>query len=49
MAWIVLLLLSAIWGASYLFIKVGVEGGFSPITFVAARTAIAALALLLVV
>ena len=44
-AWIVLLLLAAIWGASYLFIKIGVDGGFLPLTFVALRTLIAGLVL----
>jgi len=44
-AWFMLLLLAAIWGASYLFIKIGVDGGFLPFTFVVGRTLIAALAL----
>ncbi|MBI4787573.1 MAG: DMT family transporter [Chloroflexi bacterium] len=48
MAWIVLLLLGAIWGASYLFIKVGVAD-IPPFTFVLGRTLIAALALFAVV
>lgn len=47
-AWLVLMLLAAIWGASYLFIKIGVDGGFLPLTFVAGRTLIAALTLLIV-
>src|SRR4051812_10258163 len=34
--------LAATWGASYLFIKVGVDGGFSPAALMAARTLIAA-------
>ena len=46
MSWILLIVLGAIWGASYLFIKVGVST-ISPLTFVAGRTAIAALALVL--
>ena len=46
MAWFILLLLGAIWGASYMFIKVGVAE-IPPLTFVAGRTAIAALALIL--
>ena len=29
--------LAAVWGASYLFIKVGVDGGFSPAALMAAR------------
>jgi drug/metabolite transporter (DMT)-like permease len=37
-----LLALAATWGASYLFIKVGVDGGFSPAALMAARTLIAA-------
>lgn len=41
-----ILLLAAVWGASYLFIKVGVEGGFSPAALMAGRTLIAAAALL---
>jgi drug/metabolite transporter (DMT)-like permease len=41
-----LLLLAAIWGASYLFIKVGVEE-IHPATMMLARTAIAALLLLM--
>ncbi len=47
MEWAMLLLLGAIWGASYLFIKVG--GAEIPtFTFVAGRTLIATLALLVV-
>ncbi len=41
-----LLSLAALWGASYLFIEVGVEGGFSPASLMFLRTAIAAIALL---
>jgi drug/metabolite transporter (DMT)-like permease len=41
-----LLSLAALWGASYLFIEVGVEGGFSPASLMFLRTAIAAVALL---
>ncbi len=48
MAYFLLLLLGAIWGASYLFIKVGVDGGVPPITLVAMRTTLAGLTLLLV-
>jgi drug/metabolite transporter (DMT)-like permease len=40
-----LLLLATLWGASYSFIKIGVET-IPPVTFIAARTAIAAFALL---
>ncbi len=46
-AYFVLILLGAIWGASYLFIKVSVAE-IPPFTLVAARTLIAALALLVV-
>ncbi len=40
-----LLALAAAWGASYLFIKVGVDGGFSPAALMASRTLIAAVTL----
>ena len=40
-----LLALAATWGASYLFIKVGVDGGFSPSALMAARTLVAAMLL----
>ncbi|MCL4395152.1 MAG: EamA family transporter [Chloroflexi bacterium] len=47
-AWTILSLLGAIWGASYLFIKIG--GAEIPaFTFVAGRTLIAAVALVLVI
>jgi drug/metabolite transporter (DMT)-like permease len=39
------LLLSAFWGASYLFIKVALEDGVAPWAIVSARTALAALVL----
>ncbi len=39
-----LLLLAALWGASYTFIRIGVES-IPPVTFIAARTGIAALVL----
>ncbi len=45
-AWFVLILLGAIWGASYLFIKIGVAE-IPPFTFVFLRTTIAAVALLI--
>lgn len=41
-----LLALAALWGASYLFIKVGVDGGLEPAPLMALRTLIAAIALL---
>jgi drug/metabolite transporter (DMT)-like permease len=40
-----LLTLSAFWGASYLFIKVGLDDGMSPWAVVSSRTALAALVL----
>src|SRR5678815_5776585 len=40
-----LLLLATLWGASYTFIKLGVAS-IPPVTFIAARTAIAAVVLL---
>lgn len=46
-AWFVLILLGAIWGASYMFIKVG-GAEIPPFTFVEGRTLIAALALFVV-
>jgi drug/metabolite transporter (DMT)-like permease len=42
---ILLLLLSAFWGASYLFIKVALEDGVAPWAIVSSRTALAALVL----
>ncbi len=42
-----LLLLATLWGASFTFIKVGVET-IPPVTFIAGRTAIAAIVLLAV-
>ena len=44
--WPLILALAALWGASYLFIKVGVDGGFSPGALMAARTLIAGVVLL---
>src|SRR5713226_9312374 len=46
-AWFILILLGAIWGASYLFIKVG-GAEIPPFTFVEGRTLIAAVALYVV-
>ena len=42
---VLLLLLSAFWGASYLFIKVALDDGVSPWAIVSIRTALAALVL----
>ena len=44
--WPLILFLGAVWGASYLFIKVGVDGGFSPGAFMFLRTLIAGVVLL---
>lgn len=44
--WPLILVLAAVWGASYLFIKVGVEGGLSPGALMLARSAIAGVVLL---
>lgn len=43
---LMLLLLSAFWGASYLFIKVALDDGVAPWAVVSSRTALAALVLL---
>jgi drug/metabolite transporter (DMT)-like permease len=42
-AWILFALLSAAWGASYMFIKVALDDGVPPATVVFARTALGAL------
>lgn len=47
MAWLLLITLGALWGASYLFIKIG-GSEIPPLTFVALRTSIAGLTLLIV-
>ncbi len=44
--WALLLLLASVWGASYLFIKVAVEGGLEPAPLMCVRAAIAAVVLL---
>lgn len=44
--WPLILTLAFAWGASYLFIKVGVEGGFSPAALMAARALLAGVVLL---
>jgi drug/metabolite transporter (DMT)-like permease len=43
--WILILLLGSVWGASYLFIKVAVEGGLEPAPLMCARAAIAVVVL----
>ena len=40
--WTLLLILASVWGASYLFIKVAVEGGLEPAPLMCARAGIAA-------
>jgi drug/metabolite transporter (DMT)-like permease len=45
-SWVMFGLLAAVWGASYLFIKVALEDGLSPPFIVFARCALAALVLL---
>jgi drug/metabolite transporter (DMT)-like permease len=45
-SWLLLGVLSALWGASYLFIKVSLEDGMAPTVIVFVRTALAALVLL---
>src|ERR671917_87974 len=45
-SWLLLGILSALWGASYLFIKVALEDGMSPTVIVFVRTLLAALVLL---
>ena len=47
MSWFILLLLGAIWGASYMFIKVG-GAEIPPFTFVEVRTLVAAITLMVV-
>ena len=44
--WPLILTLAAVWGTSYLFIKVGVDGGFSPGALMAGRALIAGIVLL---
>ncbi|MEA2218102.1 MAG: hypothetical protein QOJ35_728 [Solirubrobacteraceae bacterium] len=44
-SWLLMGLLAALWGASYLFIKVALDGGFDPIFIVFARLALGALVL----
>jgi drug/metabolite transporter (DMT)-like permease len=46
--WLLLGLLASFWGASYLFIKIGLEDHLSPAMIVFTRTALAALVLLVV-
>ena len=43
--WPLILALGGVWGASYLFIKVGVDGGFSPGAFMFSRTLVAGVVL----
>ena len=47
--WLLFLLLGAMWGSSYLFIKIGVEAGLPPLTLVMGRLLIGAALLFAVV
>ncbi|MDX6681042.1 MAG: hypothetical protein QOG94_1081 [Solirubrobacteraceae bacterium] len=44
-SWLLMGLLAALWGASYLFIKVALEDGVGPVFLVFARLALGALVL----
>lgn len=44
-SWLLLAALAAMWGASYMFIKIGLDGGLSPAAVVFVRTGLAALVL----
>ena len=44
-AWILMLVLAALWGASYMFIEISLDGGLSSTFLVFARTALGALVL----
>ena len=44
-SWLLMSLLAALWGASYLFIKVSLEDGLDPVFIVFARIALGALVL----
>jgi len=44
--WPLILVLASVWGASYLFIKVGVDGGFSPGALMCTRAFLAGVVLL---
>jgi drug/metabolite transporter (DMT)-like permease len=44
-SWVLMWTLALLWGASYLFIKLGLEGGFEPVFLVFARLALAAIVL----
>lgn len=41
-SWVLMWMLALLWGASYLFIKIGLEGGLGPLFLVFARLALAA-------
>jgi drug/metabolite transporter (DMT)-like permease len=45
-AWLLMALLAALWGASYLFIKVALDDGMPPLFIVFARIALGAAVLL---
>ncbi|MDP8967101.1 MAG: DMT family transporter, partial [Actinomycetota bacterium] len=44
-AWLLMALLAALWGASYLFMKINLDEGMSPVFLVFARLALGALVL----
>lgn len=45
-AWVLIGVLAALWGASYMFIKVALDDGFTPVAVVVMRTALAIVVLL---
>jgi drug/metabolite transporter (DMT)-like permease len=47
--WVVFLTLGFLWGSSYLWIKIGLEGGLPPLTLIAGRLVLGALFLVTVV
>jgi len=47
--WLVFLTLGFLWGSSYLWIKIGLEGGLPPLTLIAGRLSLGALFLVTVV
>jgi drug/metabolite transporter (DMT)-like permease len=49
LTWLVFLALGFFWGSSYLWIKIGLEGGLPPLTLIAGRLALGGLFLAIVV
>ena len=47
--WVVFFALGFFWGSSYLWIKIGLEGGLPPLTLIAGRLTLGALFLAVVV